>query len=344
MNNTLKYLEELINIPSPTGFTNEIQNYLLDKLSNFGYSPIKTNKGNILVEVKGNKDAKKRLLTAHVDTLGAIVKSVKPSGRLRIDKVGGFPYNMIEGENCLVHTIDNKEYSGTILLHQTSCHVYKGIEEMIRNQDNMEVRLDEKTFTKEDTLKLGINAGDFISFSPRFHITKSGFVKSRFLDDKVSAAILLDLLEKYSKNGEKLPYTTYFMFSVLEEVGIGANSSISKDVVEYLAIDMGAIGDYQETDEYTVSICAKDSSGPYNYNFRNHLINLCKENDIKYKVDIYPNYGSDASAAMRAGKDIKHALIGAGIESSHSYERTHIDSIKETYSLIEKYLKSNLVL
>ena len=207
----------------------------------------------------------------------------------------------------------------------------------------MEVRLDEKVTNAEETRSLGIGIGDFVSFDPRTIITDTGFIKSRFLDDKVSAAILLDLLRKYKKENIELPYTTHFMFSVFEEVGHGANSSLPKEAVEYLAVDMGAMGDDQQTDEYTVSICVKDASGPYNYEFRQHLVRLANEKRIPYKLDIYPYYGSDASAAMSAGAEVKHALLGAGIESSHSYERTHIDSITATYRIVDEYLQSNLV-
>ena len=283
-------------------------------------------------------------LTIGVDTLGAIVRVIKPSGRLKLDKIGGYPWNMIEGENCLVHVASTgKTVSGTILIHQTSTHVYKDAGTAERTEDNMEVRLDAKVRNEQETRDLGIDVGDFISFDPRTIITETGFIKSRFLDDKVSAAILLDLLRKYKEENIELPHTTHFMFSVFEEVGHGANSNLPKEAVEYLAVDMGAMGDDQQTDEYTVSICVKDASGPYNYEFRNHLVQLAKDNDIQYKLDIYPYYGSDASAAMRAGAEVKHALLGAGIESSHSYERTHLDSVEATQQLVDAYLLSSLV-
>ena len=259
-------------------------------------------------------------------------------------KVGGFPWNMIEGENCEVHIASNgKKVSGTILVHQTSTHVYKDAGTVERTEDNMEVRLDEKVTNAEETRALGIDVGDFVSFDPRTIITETGFIKSRFLDDKVSAAILLDLLRKYKEENIQLPYTTHFMFSCFEEVGHGANSSIPEETVEYLAVDMGAMGDDQQTDEYTVSICVKDASGPYHYEFRQHLVKLANEKEIPYKLDIYPYYGSDASAAMSAGAEVKHALLGAGIESSHSYERTHLDSVEATHRMVDAYLQSDLV-
>ena len=345
MQQTIDYLKKLTSIPSPTGFTREVADYLVEELERLGYSPIRTNKGGVNVIVKGKDDYKHRVVTAHVDTLGAMVRAVKSDGRLKMAKIGGYPWNMIEGENCLVHVASTgKTVSGTILIHQTSTHVYKDAGTAERTEDNMEVRLDAKVRCEKETRNLGIDVGDFISFDPRTIITETGFIKSRFLDDKVSAAILLDLLRKYKEENIELPQTTHFMFSVFEEVGHGANSNLPKEAVEYLAVDMGAMGDDQQTDEYTVSICAKDASGPYNYEFRNHLVQLAKDNDIQYKLDIYPYYGSDASAAMRAGAEVKHALLGAGIESSHSYERTHIDSVEQTHKMVDVYLRSELII
>ena len=344
MQQTIDYLKKLTSIPSPTGFTREIADYLVEELERLGYKAIRTNKGGVNVIVKGKDDNKHRVVTAHVDTLGAMVRAVKADGRLKMAKIGGYPWNMIEGENCLVHVASTGQtVSGTILIHQTSTHVYKDAGTAERTEDNMEVRLDAKVRNEKETLDLGIDVGDFISFDPRTIITETGFIKSRFLDDKVSAAILLDLLRKYKEENIELPQTTHFMFSVFEEVGHGANSNLPKEAVEYLAVDMGAMGDDQQTDEYTVSICVKDASGPYNYEFRSHLVQLAKDNDIQYKLDIYPYYGSDASAAMRAGAEVKHSLLGAGIESSHSYERTHIDSVEQTHKMVDVYLRSELV-
>ncbi|AUW97372.1 M42 family metallopeptidase [Streptococcus pluranimalium] len=344
MKTTVDYITTLTNIPSPTGFTKTIMNYIVSELQSFGYEPVRTHKGGVMVSVTGKDDDKHRIVTAHLDTLGAMVRAIKPDGRLKMDLVGGFVYNAIEGENCTVHVAKNgKEISGTILMHQTSIHVYKDAGTAERNQANMEVRLDEKVTTAEETRALGIEVGDFISFDPRVVVTPNGFIKSRHLDDKVSAAILLELLKTYKDEGIELPYTTHFYFSAFEEVGHGANSSLPSQTVEYLAVDMGAMGDDQATDEYTVSICVKDASGPYHYELRQHMVALCETQNIPYKLDIYPYYGSDASAAVRAGAEVKHALLGAGIESSHSYERTHTDSVEATERLVDAYLKSEMI-
>ncbi|CYU26366.1 M42 family metallopeptidase [Streptococcus suis] len=341
---TLDYIVTLTNTPSPTGFTTDIMNYIKAEVESFGYAASKTAKGGVLVTVPGGNDQEHRMVTAHLDTLGAMVRAVKPDGRLKMDLVGGFGYPSIEGENCLIHCAKNgKTFTGTILMHQTSVHVYRDASTAERNQTNMEIRLDEKVTNADETRALGIEVGDFISFDPRTVVTETGFIKSRHLDDKVSAAILLHLLKVYKEEGATLPYTTHFYFSNNEEIGYGANSSIPAQVVEYVAVDMGAMGDDQQTDEYTVSICVKDGSGPYHYELRQHLVALAERDGIPYKLDIYPYYGSDASAAMRAGVDVKHALLGAGIESSHSYERTHLDSVVATERMVDAYLKSAMV-
>ncbi|MBY5035268.1 M42 family metallopeptidase [Streptococcus gallolyticus] len=341
--NTLDYIVKLTNTPSPTGFTTAIMDYIKAEAESFGYAAVKTPKGGVMVSVKGQNDQEHRVVTAHLDTLGAIVRAVKPDGRLKMDLVGGFGYPSIEGENCLIHVASNgKNYTGTILMHQTSVHVYRDANTAERNQTNMEIRLDEKVTSAAETRALGIEVGDFISFDPRTTVTESGFIKSRHLDDKVSAAILINLLKVYKEEGVVLPYTTHFYFSNNEEIGYGANSSLPAQTVEYLAVDMGAMGDDQQTDEYTVSICVKDGSGPYHYELRQQLVALAQKNDIPFKLDIYPYYGSDASAAMRAGADVRHALLGAGIESSHSYERTHMDSVVATERMVDVYLKSEM--
>ncbi|QIL46112.1 M42 family metallopeptidase [Vagococcus coleopterorum] len=340
---TIDLVARLTNIPSPTGDTKNIIEVLNHELTTAGYTPTINRKGSLIVTVLGKDDQNHRFITAHVDTLGAMVRAIKPDGRLMLDLVGGFKFNAIEGEYCQIHTQSGQTYTGTILMHQTSVHVYKDAGTAERNQANMEVRIDEKTTNAEETAALGIQVGDFISFDPRTEITPSGFIKSRHLDDKVSVAILVNFLKQIATDKTELPHTTHFFFSNNEEIGYGGNSNISEKVVDYLAVDMGAMGDNQQTDEYTVSICVKDASGPYHLDLRNQFVSLCEENKIPYKLDIYPFYGSDASAAMKAGADVRHGLVGAGIEASHAYERTHQTSIDATEKLVSAYLLSHLI-
>jgi putative aminopeptidase FrvX len=341
---TVELLTKLVSIPSPSGNTNDVITFVEGFLSELHVKTQRNRKGGLIATLEGKDSSRHRMLTAHVDTLGAMVKEIKSNGRLRIDLIGGFKYNSIEGEYCEIETSSGKKYTGTILMHQTSVHVYKDAGKLERNQENMEIRIDEKVHNAEDVRKLGIEVGDFVSFDPRVEVTSSGFIKSRHLDDKASVAILLQLIKQLKTENIVLPYTTHFLISNNEEIGYGGNSNITPETVEYLAVDMGAMGDGQSTDEYTVSICVKDASGPYHYELRKKLVNLAKANHIEYKLDIYPFYGSDASAAIRSGHDIVHGLIGPGIDSSHAFERTHELSIENTAKLLYNYVQSELVL
>ena len=339
---TKELIEQLVSIPSPSGYTEEVITFVEEYLKPFNVETKRNRKGGLIATIPGDCTDEHRMLTAHVDTLGAMVKEVKSNGRLRIDLIGGYNYNSIEGEYCTIHTSSGQSLTGTILMHQTSVHVYKDAGKAERNQVNMEVRIDAKAKNAEDVRALGIEVGDFVSLDPRVEICDNGYIKSRHLDDKASVAILLQLMKHVHDEKITLPYTTHFLISNNEEIGYGGNSNIPEETVEYLAVDMGAMGDGQSTDEYTVSICAKDASGPYHLGLRNSLVQLAKQNDVAYQLDIYPYYGSDASAAIRAGHDIIHGLIGPGIDSSHAFERTHEESLACTLQLLYYYVQSDM--
>ena len=337
MNNTnldLKLFEQIMNIPSPTGYTNKVISFLEEYINELGYKTYKNKKGNLIVEVKGESNYTIGL-SAHVDTLGLMVRSIRGDGNLNFTKLGGPILATYDGEYCTVHTRDNKKYSGTILSTSPSVHVYPDASSKSRDENNMYIRLDELVYNKKDTENLGISNGDFVSINPKFEITESGFVKTRFLDDKASAFILLEVLKYYQNKTPK--QNLKVIFTTFEEVGHGASNI--PDVDELLAIDMGCIGSDLSCTEEMVSICAKDSGGPYDYDMTTNLINLAKENNLKYAVDIYPFYSSDGTAALRAGNDIKCALIGSGIGASHGMERTHINGILNTYKLILAYIE-----
>ncbi|AKI97788.1 M42 family metallopeptidase [Kosmotoga pacifica] len=333
----VKKLVDLVRIPSPSGFTEKVIKYISDELSRLGYEPQFTNKGACYVCIGGKGDPV--TLAAHVDTLGAMVKSLKGNGRLEITPIGGYMMNSIEGENCEIHTKAGKIYTGTIQTIAPSVHVFENARKLERKASNMEVRLDEIVKSREDLEKLGIETGDFISFDPRVVVTESGFVKSRHLDDKASVAILLAVAKDVSEGKLKLARKTYLFFSNYEEVGHGASSGIPKDSIEVISVDMGAVGDTLGTDEYVVSICAKDSGGPYDSRLVRKLVEKAKEADVDYSVDIYPFYGSDVEASLIAGYDVVFGLIGPGVEASHGYERTHYKALENTIKLIEAYLK-----
>lgn len=327
---------ELCKVPSPSGFTAKVRDHLVAELQSLGFTPEVTNKGSVLACLGGRGNH--LVLAAHVDTLGAMVRSIKGNGRIRFTKIGGYPENNIENENVIVHTRDGRQYTGTVYINGPAAHVYSDTGTSKRDDSTMEVVLDEVVKTKKDTETLGISPGDFISLDARTVLTPSGFIKSRHLDDKASAGVLLGLAKAVRDKKLALSRKTTILFTTYEEVGHGAASGVPKDTVEMISVDMGAVGDDLGTDEYKVSICAKDSGGPYDYDVTTALVNLAKQLKLDYAVDIYPYYGSDVEGTLRAGYDIKHGLIGPGVFASHGYERTHTKGVENTFKLLKAYI------
>ena len=339
MDYLMNKLEALLMTPSPTGHTENAISFIEKEFHALGINTYRSNKGALIATIQGVNIDKEVTLSAHVDTLGGMVKEIKSNGRLKIAQLGGYVWNTIEGEYVTVETLEGNTYTGTIMITKASSHVHgEGTKNIERSMDNMEIRIDEIVKTKEDVINLGINVGDFVYFDPRTTLTKSGFIKSRHLDDKAGVISILGIAKELVENNIKPKYTTNFFISNYEEVGHGASAAIPEKTFEFIAIDMAAPGDGQTSDEFSVTICAKDSSGPYDYELRKKLIHLAKENNINYKVDIYPYYGSDGSAALRSGYDFKVGLIGPGVDASHSFERTHIDAIENTIKLGIAYL------
>lgn len=336
---TVNILEELLNIPSPSGDTNRIIEIVKHHFADLGLKTKINVKNGLVVELKGEIEDKVKIVSAHVDTLGAMVKEIKSNGRLKLAQIGGYSWNTVDGENCTISTMEGKKYTGTILFDKTSVHNYGNSPRDDKREDkNMEVRIDEVVYSKEDTEALGINVGDFIYFNTRTEVTKSGFIKSRHLDDKVSVAIILGVCKYLKENKIKPKYTINFLISNYEEVGHGA-AYLPEKAFEILAIDMASPGEGQTSTEEAVTICAKDSSGPYDYDMRKRLVEMAKEDYIDYKIDIYNHYNSDASAAVRAGNMVRHGLIGPGVDASHGYERTHKNGILNTLKLLQRYIE-----
>lgn len=335
---TLEFLMELLSINSPSGYTHHAIDFLKNYLDRVGYESEITPKGNLLVKVSGEDTSVTRGLSAHVDTLGLMVRSINSDGTLSLTKLGGPLTPTLDGEYCDIITRDDTVYTGTILSKSPSIHVFTDASTKSRDIDQLVVKLDERVASKDDVIKLGIQNGDIVAYDPKVVLTDSGFVKSRFLDDKASVAILVSIL-KTLKDEKITPKTNLvFIFSTYEEVGHGA-AWIPNEISELLAVDMGCIGLDLACTEYDVSICAKDSSGPYDYEMTTRLVNLAKAQELSYALDIYPMYGSDASAAMRGGANIKSALIGPGVASSHGMERTHTEAIENTYQLVLAYIQ-----
>lgn len=333
----LSTAKELLEFHSPSGFCFDIMNLIGEKAKGLGYDFKTNNKGCGIITINGNSTDKIIGLSAHVDTLGAMVRSITSDGKIKFTLIGGPIVPTLDGEYCMIRTREGKIYEGTFLSSSPAAHVYEDSSSKKRDADNMEIRIDEEVKSKKDVENLGICSGDFIFIDPKTTITENGFVKSRFIDDKGSISCLFALLELLSRENIMPKYTTKIFISTYEEVGHGS-SNIPSDITEMIAVDMGCIGKDLNCTEYDVSICAKDSGGPYDYNMVTKLIELSKNNNIDYVVDIYPIYGSDVGAALRGGNNIRGALIGPGVHASHGMERTHYKALENTIKLLYLYL------
>lgn len=335
----LEFLVGLLNTPSPTGYTDEAIEYTENILAQYSEINVsRTRKGALVATIPGIKDDTPCGLTAHIDTLGAMVKEIKSNGRLKLTKIGGFPWNTVEGEGCTIITNNKKTVRGSILLSQASVHVYGSkLSENKRDDDNMEIRLDERTNSEEETRNLGIEVGDYISFDPRVEV-RNGFIRSRHLDDKACVACVITAVKALNEAGLKPKQKTTILISNFEEVGHGASTGFPDEMVELVAVDMAAVGEGQSSDEFNTTICVKDSGGPYHHGLSQKLRKIADEHGIPYKVDIYPYYGSDGEAFWRAGGNVAVALIGPGVDASHNYERTHTDALHATTRWLLAYL------
>ena len=330
--------ERLLAADSPTGFPFAAQDALMAAFADLGYEAKKTVKGGILVDLGGRNGEDGLLLQAHIDTLGAMVAEIKGSGRLRLSPLGGLPAVMANTENVRIYTKENGVYEGTIQLCNASTHVNGNLRTTVPDYDNLEVVPDEVVSSADDTRKLGIEVGDIVCLDPRTRVTEKGYIKSRFLDDKLSAGILV-ALAKYLKDTGKVPERrVYLHFTIFEEVGHGGAGSVPEGVTESISVDMGCVGDGLQCTERQVSICAKDSGGPYSYEVVTKLIAAAKQTGADYRVDVYPHYGSDVEATLSAGWDIRHGLIGPGVYASHGYERSHKDGVEATLKVLVGYL------
>ena len=343
---TKKYVEYMVEetkkilaIDSPSGYTADVADYVMKAYQKLGYEPKLTTKGGVLVALGGKDKKNAVMLEAHIDTLGAMVAEIKSNGRLRVTPVGGMNANNAEAENCRIHTrFVEKVYEGTLQLANASIHVNGDYNDKKRTFDETEIVLDEKVHSREDVEALGIMTGDIVCFDPRTTVTESGYIKSRFLDDKLSVGILLGYARYLKEENVTPERMIYQHITVFEEVGHGGAASIPEGVTEVISVDMGCVGDGLACEETQVSICAKDSHGPYHYDVVTGLIAAAKREELDFAVDVYPHYGSDADVALTAGYDVRHGLIGAGVYASHGYERSHVDGVKNTFKLLCAYL------
>jgi putative aminopeptidase FrvX len=330
-----KQLQELVAIDSPSGFTKNAEDYCFNLLENLGWKPTRTNKNAVKCSL-GEKP--KLAIAAHLDTLGAIVTGINADGTLATSLIGSVSLNQAEGEYVTIYTLEGKTFTGTYLLNNPAKHANKDLGTIKRSIENMHIRLDEEVTSVNDVQKLGIRIGDIICLDTRYQELESGFIKSRFMDNKAGCFVLFEIAKRLKEKGENAPVEIFF--SNYEEVGHGGTCGYSDSIEELLVIDMGVLGDACEGKETKCSICAKDSTGPYDYEMRKKLSLLAEKNNIPHQIDVYPFYGSDGSAALRAGNDFRVALIGPGVSASHGVERTHKKGIEATIDLCMAYINA----
>src|SRR5688572_23796983 len=337
----VNFLVKLLNIASPTGFAEPAVAFVEKELSQFNQLELsRTRKGALVAKWKVESDLTPIALTAHVDTLGAVVKEIKKNGRLRLSRIGGIQWPSVETEGVWIFTSKGEKIRGSVLIDTASGHVHGADgSKTPRNDDHMEVRLDVRTTSEKETRALGINIGDCVAFDPRVEVT-NGFIRSRFLDDKACVANIVAAIKSLADSGQSPARSVYFLISNYEEVGHGASAGIPPEVVELVTVDMAVVGKGQESDEFHATLCIKDSGGVYHEGLNKKLRGLAEQHNIPYKTDVYRYYASDGEAFWRAGGDLAVALIGPGIDASHNYERTHTDGLLATTNWIMAYLLS----
>lgn len=338
MNYILDTMKKLLAIPSPSGFTREAAEFIIAELEAMGYAPQMTLKRGVVCDLGGEKADDGILLAAHIDTLGAMVKEIKSDGRLKLINIGGLCAANVETENCTIHTRGGKTYGGTVQLINASSHVNEKYRDIQRTFDTIEAVIDEYAKNKAEVEALGIMVGDYVSFDPRTIVTESGFIKSRFLDDKLCAAVLLAYAKYLKEEGITPARRVYIGFTSYEEVGHGGAADIPEGVTEMISVDMGCVGEGMQCDETMVSICARDAGGPYDYDVNTALVKLAQENNLRFVVDVYTNYSSDVNVSVKAGHNLRHACIGPGVYASHGYERSHKLGVEATFELLRAYL------
>ncbi|MBS1713188.1 MAG: M42 family metallopeptidase [Armatimonadetes bacterium] len=334
----VRFLQDLVNTPSPTGDTDWAISFVEAELESLGIHSVRTTKGALIAYDDGLRNDKPRALTAHVDTLGAMVSEIKDNGRLKLTALNGVMWPSVESEGVTVSTRRGTQVRGSIVFANGSVHVNKEAKTKERNAETLEVRLDERTATADETRLLGIDVGDFVAFDPRFENGPAGFVRSRFLDDKACVACVVAAFKALKDAGVSPAQRTHVLFSNYEEVGHGGMDGIPDDVVDLLVVDMACVGDGQNGDEFHCSICLKDSGGPYSRDLTERIRGLADRNGIELRPDVYPHYGSDGTAYWQAGGRAQVGLIGPGVDTSHGYERTHVDALRDTAALIAEFL------
>lgn len=333
-------LLEMLAIPSPTGFTAELSGYICAQLSALGVEYTLTRRGTIIVRIAGVERGMSRVVANHIDTIGAAVAGLKPNGRLALTPVGTWSSRFAEGGRVTLFARD-RSYRGQVLPVLASGHAFnERIDQLPVSWEQVELRLNEPSATREDLVSLGIRSGDFVAFDADPEVSESGYISARHLDNKGGASALLAAIKSIVESGRPPAIDFQAIFTITEEVGTGAGASLSSDVVEFVGIDIGIVAQGQNATEMGVTLCAQDTSGPFDYHLLRAFKALCRSREIPYQIDVFRYYYSDANSAVRAGHDVRDALITFGTDATHGYERTHISSLMSIAQLLRTYAYS----
>lgn len=333
-------LKKALSIPSPTSYTDTIVHFVSSELASFGLSVELTRRGAIRAVRPGGTPRGARALVSHVDTLGAQVKFLKDNGRLSVVPIGFWSARFAEGARCTVFT-EKGGYRGTILPLKASGHTFnEEIDRLPIGWEHVELRVDARVRNAADLARHGFEVGDIIAIDPQPEFLDNGFIVSRHLDNKAGVAVMLAALKALTDTGAETPVDTHWLFTISEEVGVGASSVLTPDVASLVAIDNGTTAPGQNSDEFGVTISTADQTGPFDFHLTKKLTELCRTNEIRYQKDVFRYYRSDSASAVVAGADVRTALITFGIDASHGYERIHIHALRSLAELVTAYVQS----
>ncbi len=339
----LDVLVRLLHTPSPSGYTDRAVHLVCDELERLHIPYEITRRGAIRATLDGEQKSPDRAIVAHIDTLGAMVKSLKPNGRVELVPIGHWNARFAEGARVTVFT-DARPLRGTILPLKASGHTFgPEVDAQPSGWEHVELRIDEMSYKLEDLLRLGVHVGDIVAVDTGLEMTDNGFINSRHLDDKAGAAVLLGAAKAVVEAGVQLPLDTHLLFTISEEVGSGASAALHGDVAEMITIDNGTTAPGQNSSEFGVTLCMADMTGPFDYHLTHRLIQLCQEFGIRHQRDVFRYYRSDSAAAVEAGNDLRTALLTFGVDASHGWERIHWDALRSLGELLTVYMQSNPV-
>lgn len=342
MEYVMSVLLRLLAIPSPSGYTHRITQFVADELRRLGIPFDRTRRGAIRADLRGRGKNPDRALVAHLDTLGAVVKGLKPNGRLELVRIGTWSSRFAEGARVTIFS-DGGAYRGTILPLKASGHAYDtDVDTQPVAWSNLEVRVDEVCRVLDDLVRCGFRVGDFIAVDAAPEVA-GAFINARHLDDKAGVAVLLGAAQAVLAQGVDLPVDCHLLFTITEEVGSGASAGLHVDVAEMVTVDNAVMAPTQNSVEQGVTVAMQDMSGPFDYHLTHHLLDLCRGHQIVHARDVFLNYRSDSASAVEAGSDTRTALVCFGLDGSHGYERVHRDSLEALAQLLTLYMRSPLV-